>query len=370
MEDGYSDAVLATSRVGRQSMNILTSNFTVAELCRQFGAKDLSVNKTYQRSEKVWPEAARSFLIETVFLGFPIPKIILWEKTDTATLVTHREVVDGQQRTQALFDFYSGGLRLSPKLETEEIAGRVFAEIPKALQQRFVTYSLGCDVLVGATEEEVREIFRRMNSYTVPLNPEEHRHATYQGEFKWFIYEYSKAIGPFLESRGALKENDFVRMRDAKLLTELVHALEYGIQTTSKGKLDQIYKVNDKGFSDEGRVRDELHAGFEFLESIESLVGSVLAKPYNLYSLALASIALLKENQNLRASLDFAPRRIAGAKRIEEHLGVLGECLEGDEPAQNDPMRSFWLAGKSRTNVKGQREVRFNWFAKALTGTL
>jgi len=38
---------------------------------------------------------------------------------------------------------------------------------------------------VAATPAEVREVFRRINSYTVPLNSEEQRHATYQGPFKF-----------------------------------------------------------------------------------------------------------------------------------------------------------------------------------------
>lgn len=352
-------------------MAMVTSNFTVAELCRQYSRDELSVNRKYQRSEKVWPDAARSFLIETIILGFPVPKIILWEKTDTKTLVTHREVVDGQQRTQAIYDFYTGSLRLGNKLDTEELRGSLFAEIPSALQQRFVTYAVGCDILVGSTEEDVREIFRRMNSYTVPLNPEEQRHAVYQGEFKWFVYELSRTSAAMFEMFGTFRENDFVRMRDSKLLTEIIHAQHYGIQTTSKAKLDKLYKENDKEFEQHEVIRDEVHNALEKFEEIgEYVTGTALAKQFNVYSLILAIIALQSDNDLLQASLDIDRGPFLSAQRIAANFGLLAECLEADDPDEAGDYKSFYLANKSQTNTMAHRVLRFNWFAKALTEQL
>jgi len=80
-------------------MNIISSSFTVAELCDQYARKDVRINRNYQRSDEVWPDAARSFLIETIVLGFPIPKIILSQQTDLKNLKTFKDIVDGQQRT-------------------------------------------------------------------------------------------------------------------------------------------------------------------------------------------------------------------------------------------------------------------------------
>ena len=48
--------------------------------------------------------------------------------------------------------------------------------------------------MVGATPDQIRETFRRINSYTVPLNPEEHRHAVFQGDFKWFMHDLTKPL--------------------------------------------------------------------------------------------------------------------------------------------------------------------------------
>jgi hypothetical protein len=64
--------------------------------------KSIIVNHDYQRSDKVWPPAARSYLIETILLGFPIPKLSLYQTTDLKTKKTKKEIVDGQQRSQVM----------------------------------------------------------------------------------------------------------------------------------------------------------------------------------------------------------------------------------------------------------------------------
>jgi hypothetical protein len=63
-------------------------------------SKDIIVNRSYQRSDKVWPPAARSYLVETVLLGYPIPKLSLHQRTDVKSRKVISEIVDGQQRSR------------------------------------------------------------------------------------------------------------------------------------------------------------------------------------------------------------------------------------------------------------------------------
>ena len=74
--------------------------------------KEIRVNRNYQRSEKVWPPAAKSFLIETILLGYPVPKLSLYQITDLKTRRTVKEIVDGQQRTLTIKAFFDNRLRL------------------------------------------------------------------------------------------------------------------------------------------------------------------------------------------------------------------------------------------------------------------
>lgn len=55
-------------------MEIRPSTITVTDYCGMVDSHEVRVNRDYQRSDQVWPRTAQSFLIETILLGFPIPK--------------------------------------------------------------------------------------------------------------------------------------------------------------------------------------------------------------------------------------------------------------------------------------------------------
>ena len=85
-------------------------------------------------------------------------------------------------------------------------------------------------------------MFRRINSYNVPLNPPEKRHAVYQGLFKWFILDQCKQYSQPLKDLGVLTESQISRMADATLITEICVAIKAGHQHANEKKNDQFYK--------------------------------------------------------------------------------------------------------------------------------
>ena len=101
--------------------NLIT--LSVAEYCNAFGRKEVLIDRKYQRHASIWPERAQSYLIETILRGFPMPKLALHQQTDVKSRKSWKYVVDGQQRTNAIVDFFSGKLTLSQSLEIEEARG-------------------------------------------------------------------------------------------------------------------------------------------------------------------------------------------------------------------------------------------------------
>src|SRR5216683_1809309 len=215
-------------------MKISPTQMTVADYCAAMQRSEIVVNRKYQRSDKVWPPVAKSYLIETMLLDYPVPKLSLFQVTDLKTRKTYKEIVDGQQRSSTIFEFFNDEFALSRNLETDEVAGKKFSELEDEFKSKFLEYSLGMDLFLSATPPEVVEVFRRINSYTIPLNPEEHRHASYQGPFKWFIASLAKRLEAVFVLIGLFSEKQLVRMADTKLLTEICDALLNGIRTTSR----------------------------------------------------------------------------------------------------------------------------------------
>lgn len=132
------------------------ANQTIADYCDALEREAITVNREYQRSDEVWPEVARSFLIESLLLGYPMPKIYLHSYTDLKTKKTRKEIVDGQQRTKTIFDFYKDELSISKRSEVEELRGLKYSELPDEWQEKFISYPLSVDQFVGADLSEVR----------------------------------------------------------------------------------------------------------------------------------------------------------------------------------------------------------------------
>lgn len=363
-------------------MNTVQSPMTIADYCAALDRKELEANPEYQRSDKVWPVAAKSFLIETILLGYPLPKIFLFQKTDLKSKKTIKEIVDGQQRSRAIHDFYNNKLRISKKSELEGAAGRLYDQLDETLQGNFLNYQLSIDLFVAATPSEIRQAFRRLNSYTVPLNPEELRHAEYQGKFKWFIYQISERIEQRLLDFGVFKVKQIIRMQDAKLWTEFAHALFHGVKTTKAKDLTVLYRDFDKDFpappGDEGTTEEDqgelsapgaIAVTRRIVEAIDRLAvmtelhDGPLMKPHVFYSLLLALTIALRPSEKLNglfASVE------AGAIDWQMALVNLSRLASSLEVEDGGDFPQFKNACSEKTNVDTQRKQRIEWLGRAL----
>lgn len=344
-------------------------NMTVADYCSAFERNEVVIDRTYQRSPNVWPSLARSYLIETILKDFPIPKLALHQKTDLKSRRTIKFVVDGQQRTMAIWDFYADELRLGRRLELSEAAGHTYSELPEELRETFLSYVLVFDQFEGATDEDVREYFRRINSFTAPLNPEEQRHAQFQGPMKWFVYGLSERWGEALVGLGVLTSKSVVRMGDAKLMAETTHALLYGIKTTSKTTLNTMYREYDKGetFAEEDAIHSAMDQAFESILSMPGIHDTALMRTHIFYSLVLAVIAV-QHNWRTLPKLDRSAGMGIGSSISEttvNNLLTLAAALE--EPETHSAYTEFTRASQEKTNVESQRTTRVKWLIDALT---
>ena len=348
-------------------MQVTSSTFTIAEYCQQMREKSIIVNHDYQRSDKVWPPAARSYLIETILLGYPIPKLSLYQTTDLKTKKTKKEIVDGQQRSQVISDFLEGTFRLTGK---GTFGGKLFSQLEEPEQQRFVDYALTVDVFVGATSNEIRQVFRRMNSYTVPLNPQEKRHATHQGEFKWFIVEAVEKYSEALKKLGVFGERQLSRMADAQLFSDIVFTMSHGIKHASDRSLDKFYADNESEFTDGEELRGRLTNSMDVILEWTDLHGSALMKSYNFYSLVLAISHAL--NPIAKGNFNDIYERTAALKPDPlyalPNLTLLASAI--DDPSAYPQAAEYVEACSKATTRFEQRKVRFFWLSRALESKL
>ena len=161
-----------------------------------YGSRErIDTNPDFQRPP-VWSTAQKQLLIDTILRDYDVPKLY-WRKTGPKTY----DVVDGQQRLRAIWDFFEGKFKL-PKdadpVDDYPIAGCSYKELPDEIRMKFDVYALDVVVLEDTDEDEVREMFLRLQNGT-SLKAQEKRNA-YPGKMRHFIRETSEH--PFFSKVG------------------------------------------------------------------------------------------------------------------------------------------------------------------------
>ncbi len=324
------------------------------------------INRRYQRSGKVWPLNAKSYLIETVIQGLVLPPFMVYAVPGRNSRTGYVEIVDGQQRTAALLAFRKGEFRLSDAVDSKRLRRKTYSMLSQSDRRSFDRYELKINRLEQATSSNVREVFRRINYYTSPLNPEEQRHAQFQGKFKWFIQRQRESFENAFKLSGVLTEKRIERMGDAKLLSEIVHALVHGISTTNARSLKGLYRDYDHEFRLARAVGNRLVSARKVFAKWRRLPGRI-ARNYQAYSLLLALIHAQRRAAALGRHL-VRSGSVKGPEIVLRNLQVLAAVLEHetekDVPAK---YRSFYQASQKGTNVRARRVTRFRWYYGALT---
>jgi hypothetical protein len=342
-------------------MRVTLTSYTVADYCHQLIEKTTTINREYQRTDKVWPTAAKSYLIDTILRGFPIPKLSLYQTTDLRSRKTVHEVVDGQQRSMAILEFFKGDFALTGRTAH---AGKRLGDLEDDDQQAFFSYPLNFDVFTFATRSEVREVFRRINSYNVPLNRQETRHAVNQGAFKWFIVDIADNYSQPLTDIGVFRERQLSRMADMELFAEIVMAGIIGITTASPKKLDNFYETNDSIFSEDKMIRDLLSQSLGYIFDWQELHRGLLMRPAHIYSLTLAIMHALSPRPMLQDDYPRSSQLPINRSAAVVDLSLLADSLESDMPAP--AFRDFVEASRQATNTVKNRRTRFQFFSRAL----
>jgi hypothetical protein len=337
----------------------------VNEFLRWSSEGFLTLSPKFQR-RRVWPPKARAFLIDTIMRGMPIPKLYMRQYLEAKKSGTIHEIVDGQQRLRSVIDFHNDLFPL-PKDSEGENAGKLFSQLDKAAQKAFLTYEFSVDLLVEALDADVLDVFARINSYSVPLNAQEKRNATYYGSFKTTVYQLGFQHLEFWKKHRILSDMSVARMKEAELTSELIVAMAAGLQDKKKS-LDSFYKKWDDRFP----YKHKTIARFQdVIDLIDQHLGSRLdsgrfRRPALFYSLFLAVYHLRYEGLG-----DFTGSKRsfgdAEGERLSEALGVLDDVLEAEVPPA--PYLTFITACQRQTDNIEPRRKRLETILKQYSVT-
>lgn len=147
-----------------------------------FQAYEKSINPvpTYQRTE-VWKQEQKQMLLDSILREIDIPKIYLRRISNSKFKY---EIIDGQQRMRAIWDFLNNVFPLSEEavqlfIDNEQfiIAEKTYDELDATVQlERIHKYNLDVVIIQDASEDEIADLFHRLNNGS-PLTTAEVRNA-------------------------------------------------------------------------------------------------------------------------------------------------------------------------------------------------
>ena len=135
--------------------------------------KGINTNPDYQRP-LVWTRPQKQLLIDSMLRDYDVPKFYLHKKGKDSY-----DVVDGQQRLRAIWEFFDGQFALAKDAEPidgHEIKGKKNDELDFDIKDKINSYNLDFVVLDDVEEDEIREMFLRLQNGT-SLKAQEKRNA-------------------------------------------------------------------------------------------------------------------------------------------------------------------------------------------------
>lgn len=164
----------------------------------------IELNPGYQR-RRVWKDnKKKSLLIESLMLRIPIPAFYFYENEDGKY-----QVIDGQQRLTTIKEFVDGKFRLNGlEYLGKEYNKRKFKDLDTKYIQRIYRTQIAVNILDARSPKNViYDIFRRVNTGGINLNPQEMRNAICKQEVRDFLVKSTRNENYVMATRGRVKDD-------------------------------------------------------------------------------------------------------------------------------------------------------------------
>jgi len=317
-----SELASENSTIFIQDMKSKTDQWALATLVRKERVVD--PRPQYQRGP-VWSLSQKQLLIDSVLRGIDIPKIYLRELPAQITRKRRPnyqyEVIDGQQRLRAMWDFFRDDFGLaddSDPVDGFKIAGFQYSDLPERLKDDLDIRQLSVVIISDADDIEIEEMFLRLQNGTT-LKAAERRNAI-SGKVRDFI----KAVSQHKLFKKSVIFKDTRFAFNAVAAQMLALELVGGPTDIKDRNLEQVYRNND--FNPNGRAPKHLkkvltYLAKEFDERTPELKKQVVVSLYLMVSDLLKNYSIsrtLKRGEFKDWFLEFEKYKITELAKPDE----------------------------------------------------
>ncbi len=293
-----------------------TTNRTVAWFKKVSDSGELEMKPPFQRNP-VWTLPQKSYLIDSILNGYPVPEIYMQDIVNEDGDERH-VVIDGQQRIRACLEYVEGSFSLN-EADSPAWGGMAFDELSSDEKKKVFSYTFIVRTLPEMPDENIRGIFQRLNKNVVALNAQELRQATYWGPFITTMQEIANY--PYWSTTGIFTPLNTRRMMDVEFVSEVAVSVLHGHQN-KKETLELYYQRYEEEFEE----REELLRIFQtVILELENLLPDIKNTRWRKKSDFYTLFALLAEHKaNLPLPTD---RRVAVRQCLDSFAAGVNSLL-------------------------------------------
>ncbi|MFG6068115.1 DUF262 domain-containing protein [Stenotrophomonas indicatrix] len=365
------------TQVSRLISSIPANNQKIIEIYQKLQAGRLETQPEFQR-KKVWRKQHKIDFIDTILRNYPFPEVYIAPRQVNVELLELNEiVVDGQQRLTAIQDYINGQdvFALKTKLTP-------FKDLDVPKKQDFLNYEVSVRYLKNATEDQVKEIFQRINRTDYSLNRMEIFHAVWGDselvglakqmteedlevhlevmnfvippvEREWLVQFWVTGID---EGNGVFSEAEVSRMLSLQYVLVLLVTMIKGEYFHRNSYIEAAVKAYNEGIPDAPELVSRLVETTRLISSLGLQKGSFWLHQSSLLTM-IVELAKI-DHEKLDASA-FA----AELRRLEEFE-------KSGLASADDAVSQYRQLTREGVNAKAAREKRAEILNKILDGFL
>ena len=193
-----------------------TKTLTIDLLIKRLKKKEIDLLPEFQRSPDLWNVKKQSQLIESILMRIPLPVFYFDGRIDNKW-----QVIDGLQRLSTFKSFLiDKELKLKYLEYLTKFEGLGFDDLPRDMQRRIEETQIQAYIMDEDTPNDVKfNVFKRINTGGLLLQPQEIRNALNQGIPAKFINELAKLREFIKATDNSISPG---RMKDRDLITRFV----------------------------------------------------------------------------------------------------------------------------------------------------
>ena len=220
--------------------NASSINESILNIYNQIKGDIYKLKPDFQR-KLVWNDTHKENFIDTILNNYPFPEIYIADgKIDLNNPQNiEKWVVDGQQRLSTIVQYIDGELNHLKKIKP-------FKELDPKQKEDFYYYKVVIRNLGHISDDQIREVFKRINSVSYALNAIEITNALYDGEYIQTANKILEDNATILEKFDLFSANEQNRMKDLEYIITLMSIYEEkGYFTTTQRNEIYIKEYND-----------------------------------------------------------------------------------------------------------------------------